>query len=296
MTKVFVLLYSLSFVILNMIFSARLCGQNLVLEGKQWNMLASGGFSSPNQNSYALHLSGDTLLDGLTYLKVWISGDSLSTNWRLTGDFLREDQDQKVWLRSVSEPEQLLYDFNLLPGDSIAVGEGCTAYLIDIDTVELNNGALRKRLHFMVQNGFEEDVIQYWIEGIGSTAGLLEPWNSSCYTDTGGGLLCHFEDGLLVYPTNPSSCFIVPVGHIHKDAKVNVFPNPTADYLVIEASESDIRWDMAQLYNAQGKLVAYRSLTSIRERLQLADLAEGIYWLRLSAQTGQIINLKVIKQ
>lgn len=110
--------------------------QTLVKDGKQWNIISAGVFT-PEITSYSLLISGDTLLEDQVYKKVWTSRDSINQHWSLTNIFVREDQMHRVWEYRAGQQDQIQYDFNLFPGDSIIYDGTCTGYVTVIDSVIL---------------------------------------------------------------------------------------------------------------------------------------------------------------
>ncbi|PHN08279.1 T9SS type A sorting domain-containing protein [Flavilitoribacter nigricans] len=272
--------------------SRSVTAQRLVEEGKQWNMSASSGFS-PNVWSYSLRLSGDTTVAGNTFLKVWRSDDSLQQSRYFTGRLLREDEQQRVWMKQGEEAETLLYDFGLQPGDSITFAGLCTAYLMETDTVVLNNGDRRRRMHFKYKQavGIPE---QFWIEGIGSQFGLLEHWASSCYTDVGDWLLCHFEEGSLVYPDNPTSCFLVSAPEPSLSANLRVYPNPTTGPLTIDREINKLK--AVTLLDLQGRVIRNWNPKNRDHKLDISELPSGMYFLQLNIGNSLRPTLKIVKQ
>ncbi len=59
---------------------------------------------------------------------------------------------------------------------------------------------------------------------------------------------------------------------------VSVFPNPTADVLFVETAANNVRFEIT---DATGRLVLQGDVT--RQRISIAELAQGVYSIRLSA-------------
>jgi hypothetical protein len=141
---------------------------------------------------------GDT-----TYLMVMEATDSLHTNWDMIG-YIREDTlTGKVFFRKW-DGEGLIYDFNLQIGDSVTINNyyagfaDVTLICGNIDSVNIN-GQFKKRIYLYryYPGEYPADI---WIEGIGSTGGLL-------YSGLGGAavaspiwkLLCCSQNDTLIY-------------------------------------------------------------------------------------------------
>ncbi len=152
---------------------------------------------------------GDTLVEGKTYKKVFISEDEAARFWIFTEELVREENG-RVYYRDQSGNEGLIYDFNLLPGDEVTVTntlapDGLKLTMVEIDSVETFDG-YRKRWKLILD---EFSAPEYWIEGIGSESGVL---NSGIGVFLGicgiYYLLCASEAGNQVY-VNPfyNTCY-----------------------------------------------------------------------------------------
>jgi hypothetical protein len=146
--------------------------QTLLQEGKIWSNLEYGTEQPQQQifHSYFLKVEGDTTIQIRSYKKLFRSDDASHAAWTGYG-FLREDTAGKVYALQVplvdgsGSNEVLLYDFGLDTGDSIEIQGG---YYIKVDSVEnvAYAGGLNKNIFLPGGNR--------WIEGIGSTEGLLQ--------------------------------------------------------------------------------------------------------------------------
>jgi len=75
-----------------------------------------------------------------------------------------------------------------------------------------------------------------------------------------------------------------------EESGINIYPNPFAEQLIIEKEEEsavDVR-----LFNLSGKQLKFFLLRGGREVLDLSDLPEGIYFLRLPAETVKIVKVR----
>lgn len=75
---------------------------------------------------------------------------------------------------------------------------------------------------------------------------------------------------------------------------VNVFPNPTSDFLRVRLGE-EAQVVNAQLFNNTGQLLVKRENLRWEEEFDLSNFPAGNYWLRLLAADGQQQAYKVIK-
>ena len=181
-------------------------GQSLLQEGKLWSNTSIGTEGGTTYRSYFIKFMEDTTINELVYKKILRSDDLLQTNWFVYG-YIREDIPmRKVFtFDNYKKKDVLLYDFSLEEGDSILTHDG-GRYLKVIKVVNApfgNSNELRKQIYFFSSNAGPQ-----WIEGIGSTLGVLEGLNSFFTTGSDRNLVCYSENGQLIYHNpNFSSCF-----------------------------------------------------------------------------------------
>ncbi len=73
---------------------------------------------------------------------------------------------------------------------------------------------------------------------------------------------------------------------------VNLYPNPAADYISIEAMAGT----QVEIFNTLGKNVLTRKLTNDSETMAIGSLPKGMYIVRLSDSKGRVFQTKLIKQ
>jgi len=77
------------------------------------------GCSSYFCSSYYTKFDGDTLVDGIRYMKALRSDDQQMKKWIIEG-FIREETNKKVFYRDITAKEEcLLYDFGCKAGDTL---------------------------------------------------------------------------------------------------------------------------------------------------------------------------------
>ncbi|MGP8214038.1 MAG: hypothetical protein ACLQQ4_00605 [Bacteroidia bacterium] len=133
---------------------------------------------------YGYKLSGDTVINGIVYHKLYSVGGIYSSNASLCGvegtvshysnfyGALREDSAKHIYLcctTGLGAKDSLLYDFNLKVGDTLKQynSNATINYVSSIDSI-LIDGNYRKQ--FIIGGGYNSI-----IEGIGSMQGLVEP-------------------------------------------------------------------------------------------------------------------------
>ena len=191
-------------------------------------------------------LSGDTLLQGDTYRKVWACTDTLPFGFdqsRASYKSAVRESSGKVWvIESGFSTPQLLYDFNKQAGDTIRfyrpignLNQGVLpnyvigkVYKTDVVSIQ---GTFRKRLFIHdpqivamvpLQAYSQLDVqADVWIEGLGGRSGLFsrmpqwgiagpQPYLLTCVEENGQLVYTHTSTGYTMHSSDP--CFVVPAG------------------------------------------------------------------------------------
>jgi len=268
--------------------------QKLVEEGKQWNIQLND--FTPEPSTFKLRIQGDTLIGNIIYKKILRTTDNANTGWFQLDQFLREDDNKKVFLKTGTDPEFVLYDFNLEKGDFIALSTICGMAVTDMDMVDLGDGISRRRLK-MESSANPEDEGDFWIEGIGSTkAGLLTHFGMHCETDYGETLLCHYDGaGSLVFPDEASSCFVSSIHALSNQDQLKVFPNPVNNTLFIEDNSTENQLKEIRIFNVLGALVLQQSSANTLNEIDLSHLPKGAYFIILHTQSNLKFSQKLIK-
>lgn len=178
------------------------------IEANQWNVLKfrAIGFGGKEETViYEFMLSSDTIINGVTYTKV-MQRATLTSDAPQYAAAIRQDGN-KVYVCHDSK-EYLLYDFGAKVGDEIMVWGGldhpttlCKNKVKDVQTTDdgkriLTIGIADSDPDVSGEEQFRETA--QWIEGIGSTNGLLH----TSVTYPGGSfhfLQCAYSNGVQVY-------------------------------------------------------------------------------------------------
>ena len=150
----------------------------MLKEGKVWNMYYSN-YSRSYEFNICVSVLGDTIVDGEQCYKVTSEMKDIATGNVISKGgsiavFL--EKDRKVYERR-NDIWRLLYDFNLQPGDVKVVNDATKQEVMAIDGVEVNGDTLRRMSlkETYSYNGDSVSVTGYWVEGVGSSFGLLSP-------------------------------------------------------------------------------------------------------------------------
>lgn len=184
--------------------------QPMLKHSKEW-LIKTCEFGNCLYDYY--YASGDTTVQGKPYQKLW--------GYHYNGNFLlREDTlTQKVYtlIDFQGSNEYLLYDFSMLPGDSIYIDNplspaiGSAGYY-QLDSIKpgIFEGISRRVFHLSAKDTASYDPYAIWIEGIGSTALINTP---GVLGDTIklAELLCVSEDNEKIYSRYPGdTCYSNP--------------------------------------------------------------------------------------
>jgi hypothetical protein len=250
------------------------------ISGVSWTSLSVGPIQGVN-DAYQVHetlLEGDTILDGMTYLKLQsvlrcdciCPNPNPSSNWRNQNtfstqhDFLRVEG-SKYFLRNRNGIEFLRYDFSLELGDSLNLD----GKLFFIEAVSLD-AIGRKNIRISTKGSmpFKEN----WIEGIGSLSGplVLPQWTfsvpyvlSACFS-----------------PSIPSECetpcqSTTSVIEHQMMNELQIAPVPAANFISVNIGfDSPVH---IEIFTLNGHLVLTKLSVGHGEQIDISNLKSGAY-------------------
>ncbi|MEZ4883937.1 MAG: T9SS type A sorting domain-containing protein [Chitinophagales bacterium] len=91
------------------------------------------------------------------------------------------------------------------------------------------------------------------------------------------------------------SCFTNVIEENLTAIKINVFPNPFVEYLVIEGKNMPFEESVLMVYNANGELVLQQNFLTSSLYLNTKDLPQGIYFYQLKQKKQKISAGKLVK-
>lgn len=272
--------------------------QSLLSPLNQWNISTTGWIGGENTETHLLRTGDSIQFNGNAYHNIERSEDEQGLMWTPTGMSLREDSTSKVFML-VNDTETLIYDFGLELGDIFQLEDNCDVQVIEIDSIQLNNGEYRKRIKLeRTEDPYNYPVLE-WIEGIGSKFGLLDFLGVVCLVDINIQLTCFYQSGELLYPPNPETCFTSTTSTKDTDlahSMVTVMPNPFGETFVISIEDDEQKFKLG-IYSMDGNLVYQKvSARTGRVEISLKDYNSGIYIIRLYFQDGTSIFRKIVKE
>lgn len=269
------------------------------------------GICTLYEHSYRLEIKGDTSFNGYTYHKIYRTDSTLVwsvfppcnsfPSWTYYADALvyaiREDTTKKIWLNTAFQgPDTLLYDFNMTIGDTLKNQFNSQVNIVaGIDSV-LMGGQFRRRYllnHYPSPPPVNQS---YIIEGIGSTYGLtnfIEP-----FFESGGRLLCFFQNGQLLYSDSMVTACSYALGLNEANAAVfshaKIYPNPFHSSALIELPQSNQVPAYFFMYDQYGRIVESCVIHSQRKLLSRNNMPSGMYYYQIIDNNGNLHTGKLI--
>jgi len=190
--------------------------------------------------------------------------------------YLRQDTAAKkvYYLPPGSNTDTVIYNFDLVIGDSIIIPNITTVYLTSFG-YSLIGGTYYKNYNFSSAGG-----TAHWIEGLGSINGLFSPFN---FVESGGPyLLCFSHNDTVIWPTyNPdSSCangnIISSVSIVKPNPGPRIFPNPANNSITITGIKSG---SPIIIINLLGQVLVNEISEGETQTLDISRLAAGMYFV-----------------
>lgn len=275
---------------------------NLLDENKLWSTVLFFWFpSGPHFTTYN-QFEGDTLINDTLYKKVWEAKDPAATEWSLIG-FMRNEENA-YFLRNMWGEEGLVYNFDLQAGDPITVNNPLYNYPYTTEVIEVDSvlveplGEYRKRLKMAGNSDFYE----YWIEGVGSNAGIVQ---SCCYISylTGGGcyLLCEWENGQKIFDNEDFDyCYDSTVGideQPGQNDQISIRPMPLKHESIITISHDTGSHLCLHIYDLSGKPIFTKQVQQGEQvKITREQFNKGMYIVTLKSGNHPGRSAKLIVQ
>ncbi len=270
----------------------------------QWNVLSTS-YNIIGQKvlqTEILKVTSDTLIQGYPYQKVE------STFFPLYSYYLRRDSLNRIFVRRPGASDCLLYDFSVVPGDTIRYLEydAIAAVIDSVDSVYIDH--YRKRIY--VRYSYDTTSFQVgtcypriWVDGIGTLDDhFLWPGGGAHLADYPPyTLLCFFENGQLLYHDSLyQECEIdttisVGIKYIQEQI-VQISPNPTTSFITIQSENSFPEQTSFQLFDVTGRMILQKQITDKSTRIDLNEVSKGMYLYHLSASGQKISSGKIVEE
>jgi len=268
----------------------------IVNSNSSWATLTYGTWGAPHCIvTEFTYFEQDTLIDAISYKKVFSCNDKLHENIKYEG--LIREQDKKTYFIPLNyTTEFLLYDFSLKEGMDFDFQYKFYHKLLHvkkIDSIEIN-GVLKKQIQLTLPNNTNVHVT--WIENIGSLAGFFYSGGNLDTCNCEYTLLCHFQDDESIYK-NPiySECYYdngeeLSVQTTEID-NISVFPNPVDDRLTIFSQNNTIL--RIEFFDIFGKRVYSETY---QNNIDVSCFPRGVYILKVYDTNEYVSVYKIVKR
>ncbi len=290
---------------------------------------------------YKFKTFGDTLINTTLYQKIYYQarrGEGVCVNCDFTFNrdsaslfaLIRQDVQRKrtyFIYPNVSDKEWLGYDFDITAVGQILNGfslifttnpeyttAGIYVYQLEVDGIDsiCVNGEYQRRYYFGPGNaGNINHRAEYWIEGIGSTHGLMvqgfgaPDWHQELYCFHSKEESIYYDSTAILNCVAPNSLTceegldcspITGLSLTDGSDPVHVYPNPVKDQLIVECKIQCAQLELT-FFNMMGQKITTKSVHHPDEVsiVSLTDLPSGFYYLTIQAEdffTGR----KIIKE
>ncbi|MCB0533624.1 MAG: hypothetical protein H6574_11525 [Lewinellaceae bacterium] len=193
---------------------------------------------------------------------------------------------------------RLLYDFDLEPAQILDWKPEPRLYAYS-DSIQLNDGSLRRRLFFIDSETSEFDSTYYWLEGIGGSHGLFSSLISLDIVDVWSGFRCFREtNNLLLNAVPVIFCDSVPITSSipnlpSLETQIRLYPNPTAGQVQLELP-SDALPVLLTLNDALGRRLKTVELTSPVSMVDLGKIESPWLMVQLRSHDGRVAGKMLV--
>jgi hypothetical protein len=265
----------------------------LVQENRVWNTFYATDPIGKNvkwDSTYFTTLTkfeGDSLIGSVLYKKVYETKSETQTNWILKG-CIREDDVHKVWYKPNGWSEDMIYDFNANPGDSLTLNDSHTYKVDSINYIQIN-AEQRKRFYISCYIYGQE----VWIEGLGSLKGILVS-GSACAVGGHYVLLCFTDNGNPLYTnTYFNDCYLISsVNEIHEKDQVSLVV--TNDQINFSLKNQNSEKLTIQVFNIFGQMIYENSTSETELSVSKKIFSSGMYIYQLSSQNQPVKTGKFV--
>lgn len=303
------LIFSLTFVMPTQVESQPIGDEEFApLGAKWWYKTFAPNCAAHENNFFTVEAKRDTLVNDRLSRVLEIDWNDRPEKF---STLVVHSHEGKVYFYE-DEEFKLLYDFSLLPGDtlwhhipknrrSLDVGftnEEDIPFLLEespfpfvltaIDTVELN-GYETRQFHFLPA-GFFDLWMPTIVESVGNLEALIAMVEIRPASGCFGYLRC-YSDHRFSHQFSTEGCTISNLKEISKE-EFNLFPNPTTNYLNVIGLE-EYKMENFRIYDISGKLI---KSGAFNESLDLKGVPAGSYLIQFSSSlfeaSGQFVKIE----
>lgn len=255
--------------------------------------------------NYSIIISNDTVIGAETYHKLVIpvlqtiqSSCAPGTTYLnvYKGAIRQDTAARKVFIvPPTGNTEELLYDFTMQVGDTVrgyieSQQQNNPDRVLSIDSVLVGNSYRKK---WNIDNQYSIS----FIEGIGSTYGLVEYSFSNATDQLMISISCFQQNSQTLYPDTSSNCLQIGIlfdainGDDPNTDLLNVFPNPCRGSVNLDFGKSTTCEII--LTDLSGRLIFQQQIFN-QSRCSIDKLESGSYMLTVLDENKKIVSRKKI--
>jgi hypothetical protein len=264
----------------------------LIDKGKSWNVLKS----YKDQRTVSYKFLNDTVIDNKNYSSLYYSfSDRLDTSDMYFSGYIREDTIKgNVFIRFMNGEEFVIYNFKAEICDIINLPSYNLAsriyFEVEFSDSIVINGVKKHRLMLTsLDKSLAKD--QIWIEGIGSTIGLIETGEVQ-YGRYWSKLLCVKDSNNLLWSNRKGICYIVSGSNACKIAfKRNKRKKTNAKIISLDFEVKNLT---VRVISTKGKMVK-EQIMKTRKDQTIYHIRKGDYLVEIVDNFNKIYFTKKLK-
>jgi hypothetical protein len=253
------------------------------IDNAYWQYRYYNDVGIPTNDVGHLTLSGDTVISGVAYKKIWTG--SPPTYY---AGALRESAKVIYFVPDTSSQAYVLYDFNLGLGDTLFNpfgnnSSGNDTLVVDfVDSVQATDG-FHRRLTFSTQ--------AKWIEGIGSMNYFFHPVELLLVSGN-DQLECMSSDLPFTYPTSVSVCDALHAVSEKLHSTLHIAPNPAHGHVTVVSEVAIQRYEVLDMVGRSLKVCTLQNGHDFQVDLP----GNGTFILVVMDVQGNVLHRKVLNR
>ena len=93
---------------------------------------------------------------------------------------------------------------------------------------------------------------------------------------------------------NSNACSFLAVNEVEKAESINIFPNPTTQFISIASPL--VKIDEVEIFSSEGRLIKRAVIKNETDKIDVRDFANGVYYIRTYKGKDFVKSMKFIKQ
>ena len=285
----------------------QLKGQDMLKDGNLWSYWTVDN-SDGSITTSLYKVDGDTIINDISYKKIYHSSLSTHNEFLLENYFLRSTDNGKVFRKGTNQNEVLLMDINRELGDSFITDANCELTVHHVRNKILNNNNIVRQNSYTIDNlnpatdstilGSVNSLV--WLENVGNIRhpflGELDYCPTQNLLIDFSSLVCFVSDGEFLLG-NEISCSDLSTStkDINKE-RLTIYPNPFVNFINIGLADGRGQIESISILGVEGKEIRYiNKLNSNTASIEASNYASGFYFINILTSNGETISTKLVK-